>query len=53
MVVGDVALAYMTGGGEALEGQTQPADPGALQNVLLLERTADGWRVNPISFGYA
>jgi hypothetical protein len=52
-VVGDVALAYRTGGGFAREGQTQPDNPGSLQDIMLLVKTAEGWRVDPITFGFA
>lgn len=52
-VVGDLALAYRTGGGFARDGQTQPDNPGQLQDIVLLVNTAEGWRVDPITFGFA
>jgi hypothetical protein len=52
-VVGDIALAYRTGAGTPLPGQTQPDNPGQLQDILLLVKTPNGWRVNPLTFGFA
>jgi hypothetical protein len=54
-VTGDVALAYIAGAAtaETVDGQTQSVPPGDLEEVIVLVRTPDGWRIDPVSLGYA